>query len=61
MSKKELTWSEYFTIILSEERAKISNKKLKTNANCWEKDDRCNDCPIDYPQKQCSEYHIFKL
>ena len=31
------------------------------DVNCWEKDDRCNDCPIDYPQKQCSEYHIFKL
>jgi hypothetical protein len=25
-------------------------------ARCWEQDDRCNDCPVDYPQKLCPYY-----
>jgi hypothetical protein len=23
---------------------------------CWEREDRCNDCPVDYPDKICPGY-----
>ena len=24
--------------------------------NCWESEDRCEDCPRDNPENKCSEY-----
>lgn len=24
--------------------------------HCWEERDRCNDCPVDYPAKECPNY-----
>lgn len=27
-------------------------------AQCWEYEGRCDDCPIDHPQKQCSLFKI---
>ena len=36
---------------------KPSNVKPK---RCYEDDDRCNDCPIDYPQKGCDTFDQIK-
>ncbi len=24
--------------------------------NCWEKEDRCEDCPADHAENRCSQY-----
>ncbi len=24
--------------------------------NCWESEDRCDDCPAKHPENKCSEY-----
>ena len=39
--------------------AKEANKKWEVYNDekpCYEEEDRCNDCPIDYPQKECPEF-----
>lgn len=23
---------------------------------CWERDERCGDCPVDHPENKCSEF-----
>lgn len=23
---------------------------------CWERDERCEDCPVDHPENKCSEF-----
>ena len=30
--------------------------KSGKNDKCYERGDRCNDCPSDYPNKQCCQY-----
>ena len=25
---------------------------------CWERDDRCGDCPVDHPENTCNKYEV---
>lgn len=43
---------KYKRILTKQERDKIRNKEHK----CWQEVDRCNDCPVDYPTKECPVY-----
>ncbi len=32
------------------------NRHVERGMKCWEKEDRCGDCPADHPENKCSEY-----
>lgn len=61
MKRKRLTCREKSVLrsagkLLPHEVERLNREIREDLGRCWEGDDRCDDCPADFPQKVCPNF-----